>query len=469
MVAYATLIMLIAIFAFRFGSRALSPRPKRLGKYCGEFYPLWIIFLMTISIVFTFVASRFGDTSIYNTRYIIYDQAIEFLWPTIGIILIYVIAYWISYTGISFYSPRKIVRQAKNVEIKNNRVLGWTLLFLVLVSSAFALILAFNNVSIHSEEALNFGGSFNSVISIIAKFYIKAPALAVALIFVPRFKDSKVRKLGILILFICILVGMLIGLKTVVKEGLVFPGIYLIVGAFCCGLKVPKRVYLVVIFGALGGLFLIQGARLKAGRALVDNTLTDTVEMSLDFNSDPKALTGYGLYITTRANLYLPLAQSVRSVQEGNEMSGESWINPILFCVPSFIYKSKPAPFDQNEFGKLIGASDNNQYLTVVRPTHVGEPMITFGIFGVIITAVVTGLLIGMLENLSVLLSEVSIGFSRMSIAAIWSSFIDCEGPLSYSLGGMCKLIVIFAFLLCVVRIFGAAPNTRSKRLIGAL
>jgi hypothetical protein len=423
---------------------------------------------MTISIVFTFVASRIGDTSIYNTKYILYDQAIEFLWPSIGIILIYVIAYWISYTGISFYSPTKIVRQAKNVEIKNNRVLVWTLLFLVVVSSASALILAFKNVSIHSEEASNFGGSFNKVISIIGKFYIKAPALVVALIFIPRVRDIKVRKVGICIIIICISVGIYVGLKTAVKAAMVMPAAYGMVGAFCCGLRVPKWIYFVVIAMGLGGLFLVQGARITEGKALGYQTITDTVGASLDFNSSPEALNAYALYITTRGNLFIPVAQSVKAVHEGYKMPGWSWMNPIFFWAPSFIFKEKAEAFDQNEFGKLVGISDNNQYLTVVRPTHVGEPMITFGVLGVIIAGVATGLLIGMLENLSVLSSKVSFGFSRTALAGIWSSFIDCEGPLSYSLGGVCKLTVVFVFLLFFIRVFGAAPSTRSKRLIGA-
>ncbi len=112
--------------------------------------------------------------------------------------------------------------------------------------------------------------------------------------------------------------------------------------------------------------------------------------------------------------------------------------------------KNKPEPFNQNEFGQLTGMAEYGKFLTVIRPTHFGETFITGGWIVTICGGLAVGLLVAFLERISIQTSSISTVFGQLINCSIWVSLIDIESPLSYSIGGLLKLLLILAVLAVV-------------------
>lgn len=435
------------------GGRAIDFRKVRGIRYFGDRYILILGGLIWVSLLFTWVLSTYGDPSLYLMKYYLFDQSLDNLGEVLLRVCIFLLMIWISYHSLTFFASQNTRKVAtSSVEQGANERILLCLGFFVLISCAIALYSAMKGVSIHSEDSLDFGGPFKSLISIVSRFYIQAPALIFPLVFAMRKRRSPAFKQGMALIFVCISVGVFIALKTAVKQGIIMPPLYTLVGAFVAGVNIKKKYIAAFLILVVASLVLIQGARIQEGKALKDVKIGETVKRSIDYTKQERATTSYLLYAASRANIYMPIAQAVNSEIAELKMPIKSWLNPVLFWLPSFVYAQKPEPFDQNEFGRFTGIADYSQDLTVVRPTHIGEIIITFGFWGTVGVGILLGSTFAIAERFASSAASISTGATRVVVAAAWASFVDVEGPLSYAMGGFLKLCVIVGLVLIWVR-----------------
>ncbi len=222
-----------------------------------------------ISLFFVLIASRFGNQALYVFRMNVYEEAFEHAIEGTGVIIVFFIAFSFGYYPFAARSASRIEEASVPFQRSFNSIFMASLIPVIIGSTIVATIMAMNDISIHNEDSLTFGGPFRSFLGIIAKLYLVAPALA----YVFWADKEKVRRLAMVslgLIVFCVGVGFAIGLKTAAKQGLLLPVAFLIVGMVANGVAVPKKLLAVAsVFGLIAVLFIQEHVSTKASQSLI--------------------------------------------------------------------------------------------------------------------------------------------------------------------------------------------------------
>lgn len=202
------------------------------------------------------------------------------------------------------------------------------------------------------------------------------------------------RVLSFFLITVSILYWIPTGRKFLIVQALVVPFVIW----YATFRTMPRMRYTVTVAVLLAVMFpIIHNYRITQQLLLGSTAMSlgfeeviEIIELSVDHFGELEEVGAQGRAFGRLSELEV-VAGAIRVVEEGLTplRMGTNYLDAFVNLVPRFAWPDKPHVFYGNEFGQLIGMMAEGDFSTSIASTLIGEGYLNFGMFGVLVAALI--------------------------------------------------------------------------------